>query len=223
MLLLLEHLTFEVGCCRSVCKLTRSRRWVVFTQFLLQSFEENNPLPFVLWSERFRLLPSCNRKTQLAQWLHVFSGKFVSMVWHENIILVQFEDAPQGFLSGQGDRLSRDCSPRWDVAAGVVISRQPLSGKEVLHSLCCCYLLWELAKKLKLRCLEIWKANIICLNSILLSDLTSLLMYSGVAGLCCSIGGGEGLFFWLGNAGTSQGCLVVKLTAERCLQTYRWL
>lgn len=131
----------------------------------------------MLRSERFRLLPSCNCKTQLAQWLHVFSGKFVSMVWHKNIILVQFEDEPQGFLSGQGDRLSRDCSPRWDVAAGVMISRQPLSGKEVLHSLCCCYLLWEIAKKLKLRCLEIWKANIICLNSILLSGLTSLLVF----------------------------------------------
>lgn len=73
----------------------------------------------------------------------------------------------------------------------------------------------------KLRCSEIWKANIICLNSILLSDLTWLLMYSGVAGLCCSVGGGEGLCFWPGRIlwtsvncmcvsdfGTSQGCPV---------------
>lgn len=140
----------------------------------------------MLWSERFRLLPSSNRKTQLAQWLHVFSGKLDSMVLHKNTIIVQFEDEPQGFLSGQSDRLSvpRGCSPRWDVAdaaAGVAISRQPLSGKEVPHS---CYLIWEIAKNLKLRCLEIWKATIICLNSILLSDLTHL-FWSCRSLLCC--------------------------------------
>lgn len=115
MFLLLEHLTFEAGCCRSVCKLIRSRRWVVFTQFLLQSFEENNLLPSVLCSERCRLWPSCNCKTELNQWLYIFSVKSVPMVWHKNIILVQFDDEPQGSLSGRGDRLcvSRGLLTTW--------------------------------------------------------------------------------------------------------------
>lgn len=119
MFLLLEHLTFEAGCCRSVCKLIRSR-WVVFTQFLFQSFQENNLLPSVLWSERCRLGPSCNCKTELTQWLHIFFVKSVPTVWHKNIILVQFDDEPQGSPSGRGDRLcvSRGLLTTWGCAAG---------------------------------------------------------------------------------------------------------
>lgn len=149
MFLLLEHLTFEAGCCRSVCKLIRSR-WVVFTQFLFKSFQENNLLPSVLWSEWCRLGPSCNCKTELTQWLHIFFVKSVPTVWHKNIILVQFDDEPQGFPSGRGDRLFPEgCSPHGDVQLVVVISRQSLSGKEVPQTLKCCYLIWEIAENLK--------------------------------------------------------------------------
>lgn len=43
---------------------------------------------------------------------------------------VPFQDRVTDFVFPEG------CSPHGDVAAGVVISRQPLPGKEVPHSLC---------------------------------------------------------------------------------------
>lgn len=154
------------------------------------------------------------------------------------IILVQLDNERQGSLSGQGDRLSVSRGLLSTVACGRWWGDKQAASLRKGGATQLMLLLLDLrnSKELEVRCLEIWKANIICLNSILLSYLTWLLMHFGVAGLCCSVGGREGVFFWPGRIlwtsvnymrvsdfGTSQGCPVVKLTAERGLQAYRWM
>lgn len=65
MLLLPKHFISEVECYISVCKLIRSKRWIVFTQFLLQCIEKNVVVPSFWQHERFRLLLSGNCKTEM--------------------------------------------------------------------------------------------------------------------------------------------------------------